>query len=115
MPGRGDIGDLGGMEGREFRGGADFAGKIQMRGRAHAHDRDDIGQRIVGVHMAADDVEKINLASGRQVLGNGQSFLFRQALLPVLVGDHAHADDEFWPYRLADGSQHAARETQAVV
>ena len=68
MPGGRDIRDARGMEDRELRRRPHLAGEIEMRRRAHAGDRDDLGQRRVGLDRAADDVEEIELAGRRQPL-----------------------------------------------
>ena len=54
----GHVGDLRCMEGREAGQRPDFTGKVQMRGIAHALDRDDVGQPGVGGDVAANHIEK---------------------------------------------------------
>ena len=114
MARRGDVGDARGMEGREFRGRPHLAGEIEMRGGAHAGDRDDPGERGVGLDRAADDVEEIHLARLRQKPGDLHALILRQAGGKILVRHHADADDEFFAHRRAHGVQHHVREAQPV-
>ncbi len=111
----GHVGDARAMEDRKARRRAHLAGKVEVRRRRHALDRDHFRQRRVGVDVAADDVEKIDLAVVDQCLRNAHALFARQALVPVLIGDQADADDELGADGLADRVQHAAREAQAVV
>ena len=39
-----------------------LAGEVEMRRRAGAHAGNDVGQGLVGVDMAADDVDEVDLA-----------------------------------------------------
>ncbi len=86
-----------------------------MRRRRHAVDGNHPGQRSVGIDVSADDVQKIDLAPGRQPASDLNAFLAAQAAVPVLVGDHAHADDELGADPLADGVQDREREAQTIV
>ena len=72
-------------------------------------------RRGVGLDVAADDVEEIDLAARDQAAADLEPFRARQALVPVLVGDHAEADDEVGADRGADRVQHLEGEAQAVV
>ena len=53
VAGGGDIVDARGMEYRELRRGAHFAGEIEMRRGRHATDRNDLRQRPVMIDVAA--------------------------------------------------------------
>ncbi len=86
-----------------------------MRRRRHPDDRDDLGQRRIGVHVAPDDVDKVDLARRDQLLRDVKPLLARKALLPVFVGDHPDADDEVRPHRAADRVEHAEDEAQPIV
>src|SRR3546814_5815110 len=86
-----------------------------MRRRGHALDRDHLGERRVGVDVAADEVEEVDLATGHQAPRDLHALGARQALVPVLVGHHADADDEVRPHPLPDGGEHAEGEAQPVV
>ena len=50
--------DLRRVEGREAGRGADLAGEVEVRGGAHALDRDDVGQAGVGVDVARTTLRK---------------------------------------------------------
>ena len=105
-----DVVDARGVEHRNVRRRAHLAGEIQMRRGAHAGDRDHVGQRVVGVDVAADDVEEIDQPGRLEAPRDLDALRARQADLPVLVGDHAHADQEIRPDRVAHRLQHAERE-----
>ena len=62
MAGGGNIGDTRGMEDRELRRLANFAGEVEMRRRWHAGDRDNAGERRIRVDHAADDVEEVEFS-----------------------------------------------------
>jgi hypothetical protein len=76
MPGRGNIGNAGGVERRQSNLGADAAGEIEMRCGLHALHRDDVGHRRIGVDLAADDIEKIDLARRLEHVADGNAFFF---------------------------------------
>ncbi len=115
MAGSGDVGDAGGMEDREAGRRAHLAGEVEMRRRAHAGDGDHLGQQSVGLDAAADDVEEVDAAGGGEPLGDLDAFGARQALLEILVGHQADADDEVRPDRLAHRVEHQEGEAQPVV
>ena len=89
-----DVVDAGGMEYRDAERRLDLAGEVEMRRGRHAVDRDHLGQRRIGLDVAADHVEEVDLAACHQAAADLEPFGARQALLPGLVGDHAEADDE---------------------
>ncbi len=86
-----------------------------MRRGRHAGDRDNAGQRRIRVDHAADDIEEVELAGRRQPARDLHALLLRQALVEILVGDHADADDEVRPHRLAHRVDDAEGEAQPVV
>ena len=86
--------DARGMKHREPRRVAHLAGKIEMRRGAHALDRDHPGKCRVGIHMAANDIQKIHLPRRHHALRDLDALRAREANIPVLVGDHADADNE---------------------
>ena len=59
---RRDILDARGMKDGEPRFAPHLAGEVEMRRRARAHAGDHMRERLVGVDMAADHVEEIDLA-----------------------------------------------------
>ena len=108
--------DAGGMEDREFGRGPDLAGEIEMRRRAHAGDRDHVGQRRVMLDMTADDVEEVELAGCRPAGGRSRCpSSLERPLSQILVRHHADADDEVGADRLAHRIDAPAGEAQAVV
>ncbi len=115
VPGRGHVVDAGGVEGREPRRRPHLPGEIQVLRRAHAMDRDDVGQGIVGVHVAAHDVQEVHDAAAREAPGDLHPVLARQPDVPVLVRHHPHADQEARPHGVPHGLQHADGEAHPVV
>ena len=109
------VGDAGGMEHRELGRRPDLAGEVEMRRRRHALHRDDLLQRHVGLDVAADDVEEIDLAAGDQAAGDLDALLAAQPLVPVLVGDQPEADDERRADPPPDRVEDAEGEAQPVV
>ena len=89
--------------------------KSRWGAEAHAGDGDDLGQRRVMIDMAADDVEEIHLAGGDDAAADLQPLGLADALVPILVGHQARADDEVRPHGLAHGVEHAEGEAQAVI
>ncbi len=87
---------------------AHFACEVEMRRRAHAGDRYDIGERRVGFDMPADDVEEIDLAGIGKTLRDFDAFGPRNPGCEVLVGHHAHADHELRPDGFPHRIDHAA-------
>jgi hypothetical protein len=108
VAGGGHVGDARGVEDREAGRGAHLAGEVEMRRGGHALDRDDVGQRRVGVDVAADDVEEVDLAGADQAPRDLDPSARDRPLLPVLVGDHADADDEVG----ADGGAHRVQHRE---
>ncbi len=102
------------VEGRHPRRGPHLAGKIEMRRRARAHAGDDMGERLLGVDMAANDVDEIDQAGGGEALRDRNALLAREAALPVLVADHPRADEEAVADPLADGREDLEAEAHAV-
>ena len=115
MAGGGDVLDARRMEGRHLRGGADLACEIQMRGRGHPLDRDQVGQPRVRVDMPAHDVQEIDLAAALQAAGDLGAVLLRDAARHLLVRDDPHAHDEVGADAVAHRVQHLEGEAQAVV
>jgi len=115
VAGGGDIGNLGGMEDRELGLRTHLAGKVEIGRGGHAGDGDDVGQRPVGVDMALDDVEEIDLAGVDETLGDDHALVAPVTLHPVLIKRHAHADDEFGTGVFAHAVEHTHGEPQAVV
>ena len=75
VPGGGDVGDAGGVEHRQARGGAHLAREVEVRGRGHAHDRDDVEQRVVALDVAADDVDEVDEAGGGEAAADLEALL----------------------------------------
>ena len=67
---RRDVLDARRVEGRHPRRGPHLAGKVEMRRGARAHARDDVRERLLGVDMAADDIDEVDQAGGREALGD---------------------------------------------
>jgi hypothetical protein len=106
VAGGGDVGDARGVEHREAGRAADLSGEVEMRRGGRALQRDDVGERGVGVDVAADDVEEIDLAGRDQAAGDLHALGGRQSALTLLVGDQADADDEGGADAGADGVEH---------
>ena len=115
VPRRRHVVDAGGVEGGDAGGGPHLAGKVQVRGGAHAGDRDHVGDGVVGLDMAADDVEEVDDPRGREAPRDLDAVGAGQPDLPVLVGHHAHADQEAAADRGAHGAQHAPGELHAGI
>ena len=112
----GDVGDARGMEDRELRRRPHLAGEIEMRRRRAC--------RCTGMTLVSAAsvsiwprmmLRKSTLPDAGQPLGDLDALLARQALLAILVGDHADADDEVAADRRAHRIEHHAGEAQAVV
>ena len=115
VPGGGDVGDAGGMEHRQAGGRAHLAREVEVRGRGHAHDRDDVEQRVVAVDVAADDVDEVDEAGGGQAAADLEALLALQADVPALVAGHADADQESVADRPAHRLEHAQAEAHPVL
>ena len=114
VAGRRHVVDAGGVEDGDACRGADLAGEVKVGGGAHPGDGDDVDQGGVGVHVAADDVEEVE-AGGLEAAGDLDAFLAGKAGLPVLVGDHAQAEQEAGADGVAHGLHDPERERHAVV
>ena len=112
---RGDVLNPGGVKGRELRGGADLAGEIQMRGRGHALNGNQIGQSRIRVDVAAHHVQEIDHAAHLQPARDVETVLLVEAAVENLIAGVAHADDERRPHAFADGGEHVEREFQPVI
>ncbi|MNG23510.1 hypothetical protein D3C84_1081230 [compost metagenome] len=110
MPGSGDVGNLGRMEGRETRRRADFASKIQMRRVAHALDRYHIGQAGIGVDVPTHHVKKINQAAVLEHVRNSDAFLSPESARKVLIAGVAYTQQKVLTALLADASQDIERK-----
>jgi hypothetical protein len=115
VPGCRDVLDARGVEHRELGRRAHLASKVEMRRRFRAHSRDHVRERLVGLDVAADDVDEIDEPARRQAAGDLDAFFLREALIPVLVAHHAHADDEIGTDARVDRLQHLDRETHPVL
>jgi hypothetical protein len=106
----GHIGDAGGVERRQSNFGADAAGKIEVRCGLHALHRDHVGHRRIGVDLAPDDIEKIDLARRLEHVADGNAFFFVDPALCRFIGGVADADEQLFSHPDA-GSQppHQAR------
>ncbi len=112
---RREVLDARGVEDRNTSRRAHLAGEVEMRRQLRAHAGNDVRERLVGVDMAAYDVDEVDLAACGESLCDGQPILARQALLPILVADHAQAEDEIGADPVADRPHHLLREAHAVV
>ncbi len=110
-----DVGDPGRVKNREFEGRAHLAGEIEMRRGRHALHRDHVGQRGVGVDVAADDVEEVDLAGRDQAARDLEPDLAGDAVFHLLVDDQAQADDEFGADARANRIEDEMGEAQAIV
>ena len=110
-----DVVDARGVEDRQAERGLDLAREVEVRRGGRAVDRDHVGERRVGLDVAADHVEEVDLAARHEAAADLEAFGAREALVPGLVGDHADADDEVRADRGADRGQHLEGEAQAVV
>ena len=94
--------------------GPDLAREVEMRRRPHAGDGDDIRQGRVGLDMAADDVEEIDLARRGEAPCDLDALRTRQAAVPILVRHHANANDEVRSHGIAHRVDHQVREAHPV-
>ena len=115
VPGGRDVGDPAGVEDRHLHLGADLAGKVQMRRRAHAGHRDHVGEAGIVVDMAADQVQEIDRAAVAEPAADLDPLGAAQALVPILVGDEPQTDDRALADPLADRPQHPHREPHPVL
>jgi hypothetical protein len=69
----------------------------------------------VGVDVAADDVEEVDLVGRHEALGDLEAFGAAEAFGPVLVDDQADAEDEVGGRRPGGWRSEPEREAQAVV
>jgi hypothetical protein len=104
-----------GVEDGEFRFRPHLAREIEMRRVAHARDGDDVRERGVGIDMAADDVEEIDLARTREAARDLDAFLAREARFPILVGGKPKTQDEIRAHGFAHGIEHAPGEAETVL
>ena len=111
----GDIRDSRRMQHGHAGCSANAGREIEMRSRRHPVHRDHLDRGSLRVDMATDDVEEIDQPRGRDAPRYLKSFLGRNALRPVLVADHADADDEVGANGGANGLQHRPGEAQPVV
>ncbi len=86
-----------------------------MRRGARAHAGNDVGERLVGVDMAADHVDEVDEPRVRETPGDLEAFAAREAAIPVLVADHSGADEKLASHPLADRGQDFDAESHAVV
>ncbi len=110
-----DIGDARGMEGRHADLGPDAAREIEMRRRFHALHRDHVGQRRVGLDMATDDVQEIDIARRLEHVAERDPLVGGQAALHRLVGGVADADQQLFAHPRANGRDDIEREAGAAV
>ena len=103
------------MKGGDPRRRPDFAGEIEVRRRALAHAGNDAGEAVLGVDMAANDIDEVDQPAARQPSGDGRALGFVDAALGILVAHHARADDEIRADAGADRAQNLLAEAQAVV
>ena len=86
-----------------------------MRRRAFAHAGDDVAQSLLGLDMAADDVDEVNQSARRQPARDLQPLRLVDAALHVFVANHARADEEIRADALANRAQHLDSKAHAVV
>ena len=86
-----------------------------MRRRARTHAGNDVGERLLGVDMPADDVDEVDEPGGGEAPCDRNPLLARDPPIPVLVADHAGADQEILAHPLTDGGKDLEAEAHAVV
>ena len=95
MAGGGDILNACRMKDRELRRRPDLAGEIEMRRRAHAGDRNDLRSSAASVSIwPRMMLRKSTLPEAASRRAISTPSCLRQALVEILVRDHADADDE---------------------
>ena len=99
----------------KFRQRPHFAGKIQMRIGLHANDGNNFRKWRVMVNVAANNIQKINIASCNHATTNFQTVLLTQTLIPIFIRHQPCADDKLRPNRLANGGENQIGKAQAIV
>ena len=107
--------DAGGVEHRRRQRRPDLAGEVEVGRRRRSHVGDHVAERLVGVDVAADDVEEVELAGRRQPPGDRQPLLPAQTLVPGLVRHHADADDVVGSDRGTNGVDHLEGRPHPIV
>jgi hypothetical protein len=109
------VADPGGMKNREPGRMTYFPGEVQVRCGNHSVGRDHFRQGRIGFDVTADDVEKIDVPTGRQLFRNRNAFFPGESFFPVFIRHHAHANDELRPHRGTDPLEHVEGEAQPIV